>query len=57
METLEQVKDRFNNILQKADEVEKYLYISEKKDDLKRLKGIGSSTGFLEWSEKSENCK
>ncbi|MDA3871313.1 MAG: peptide chain release factor 2 [Candidatus Marinimicrobia bacterium] len=40
METLEQVKDRFNNILQKADEVEKYLYISEKKDDLKKLRKL-----------------
>ncbi len=52
METLEQVKDRFNNILQKSDEVEKYLFISDKRNDLEKLRKLALAPDF--WNDQKK---
>jgi len=52
LETLEQVKDRFNNILQKSDEVEKYLFISDKRNDLEKLRKLALAPDF--WNDQKK---
>lgn len=52
METLEQIKDRFNNILQKANEVDKYLFIPDKKEKLKQLRKLTLATDF--WNDQKK---
>ncbi|MEA3499517.1 MAG: peptide chain release factor 2 [Candidatus Marinimicrobia bacterium] len=52
METLEQVKDRFNSILQKAKEVEKYLFISQKKEKLEKLRKMTLVPNF--WNDQNK---
>ncbi len=55
MDTIEQVKDSFSNVLIKTKEVEKYLFISEKKIELKELRKLTLVPDF--WNNQNEATK
>ncbi|MEA1986823.1 MAG: peptide chain release factor 2 [Candidatus Marinimicrobia bacterium] len=55
METIEQLKDKYKEILHKLDEVEKYLFISDKKDEMEQLQKLTLEPDF--WNNQTKAKK